>query len=217
MKTKKVIFLSYAIDENTPLYSGDGKVQIEQEKSIDNGDACNTMRLTMSNHAGTHIDMPKHFLKDGMTVSDACPESWIFSKVAIAKIQAISDKDVINIHMLGNINDCDLLLIRTGFEAYRGQEKYIYDYPGVSPDIAIWLKDNCPSIRAIGIDTISISSLKDRDMGRKAHSAFLENNILLIEDMKLSEIEEAPYEVIVAPLIVRGADACPVTVLGIYR
>jgi kynurenine formamidase len=175
------------------------------------------MHFAMSNHTGTHIDMPKHFLNNGMTISGMYPEGWLFNRVVIVKAEVYSAKDIIDIPMLGHIKDCDLLFINTGFEKYRGQKKYIYDYPGVSPDIAYWLKDACPSIRAIGIDTISISSLKARDMGRKAHNAFLEKNIILIEDMKFSGVEGIPDEVIVSPILIKDADASPVTVLGIYR
>jgi len=216
-RSERIIYLSYTLAEDTPLYSGIGSVKLERQKTIDDNDSCNTMYFSMPNHAGTHIDMPRHFFKNGMTVSEMAPRYWIFNKTAIADVRVFYGEDMIDIPMLGRIEDCEILLINTGFGKHRGTEKYIYDSPKVSPNIAGWLKSVCPSIRAIGIDTISISSLKDRETGRQAHRAFLGQNISIIEDMKFSEMEGVPAKVIAVPLLIKDADASQVTVLGIYR
>jgi arylformamidase len=80
-------------------------------------------------------------------------------------------------------------------------------------------------VRAIGIDTISLTAFQNRPLGRQAHLAFLapeentnptglKNNIpiLIIEDMKLSGLKKTPQEVWVSPLLIHGADGVPVTV-----
>jgi len=71
------------------------------------------------------------------------------------------------------------------------------------------------SIKAVGIDFISISNLNNRALGKEAHIAFLGNNVLLIEDMKLSCVHSNLKTVIVLPLQVEGADGAPCTVIGI--
>ena len=109
-----------------------------------------------------------------------------------------------------------MLLIKTGFEKYRAEEIYWQNSPGLHPKLAYWLKEKSPSLKAIGIDFISISNLNNRALGRQAHIAFLSKNILLIEDMKLSCVNSNLKTVIVLPLRVEGADGAPCTAIGIY-
>jgi arylformamidase len=69
------------------------------------------------------------------------------------------------------------------------------------------------------MDFISISSLTDRETGRQAHRAFLEKDILIIEDMKLGELEDGPVlaEVVCLPLRFVNGDGAPCTILGILE
>ncbi len=212
----KVIFLSHFISENTPLYGGEKSITLRQVKSIKKGDSCNTMYWSFPNHIGTHVDAPSHFLEKGLSISDFNAGFWIFNEVTLIEIFNVKPGCIIEPENINNIKDCELLLIKTGFEKYRAEEIYWQNSPSLHPKLAFYLKDKCPFLRAIGIDFISISSLSNRELGRKAHRAFLERDIILIEDMKLSEIHYSPDTVIVAPLLIKDADAAPATVFGIY-
>ena len=61
----RVRHLSYTLEETIPAY-GKTKVSlgVRSQKSIDRGDSCNTIRFSMENHWGTHIDAPAHFFKN---------------------------------------------------------------------------------------------------------------------------------------------------------
>ncbi len=217
MTDKKIIYLSHIIDENTPLYGGGGGVVLRKDKSMAAGDSCNTMQWTFPNHIGTHVDVPRHFFSGGAAVSDYTAEEWVFTFVVIADIGQISPGTVITKDMVQVEEQCDLLLIRTGFEQYRNQDLYWRNSPALHPDLALDLKKDCPGLRAVGVDFISISNMEKRDLGRAAHRAFLNNNIVLVEDMKLSGLKKRPQMVIVAPLIVEKADASPCTVMALER
>jgi kynurenine formamidase len=216
MGDEKVVLLSHEIDEQTPFYGKGTSVKLKQDKSIRKGDSCNTMHWSFYNHTGTHVDVPLHFLEKGASVTDLRPEEWIFSKVLLVEVTDTETPRLVKVEDLKGAKDCELLLIRTGYEKYRGSKSYLKDSLGLHPELADWLKTECPSIRAVGIDSISISNIKNRELGRMAHKSFLENNILLIEDMKLSPLGEAPDRVIIAPLLVKEADGAPCTVFGIY-
>jgi len=215
MNGKKVFLLSHVISERTPLYGGEGSVSLERVKSIDGGDSCNTMRWSFPNHTGTHVDVPLHFMEKGLSVADFGPEEWVFNKVSLAEIPDAGPGRMIKMEDLGDVGDCELLLIKTGFEKNRAGKIYWQDSPGLHPGMVSRLREKCPSMKAVGIDFISISNLSNRELGRDAHRLFLENNILLIEDMKLCELVKAPRRVIVAPLIAERADGAPCTVFGV--
>lgn len=213
----KAIFLSHIINKSSPVYGGEKSIILKKMKSIKKGDSCNTMFWSFSNHTGTHLDAPAHFIDNGKSISGISPSDLIFNKVEVVRIKRASLDGVIGPGDLKNVYDCELLLIKTGSEMHRNKNIYWKNSVSLDPLLAGWLKKKCPSLRAVGIDCISISSLSKREAGRQAHKAFLGRNILLIEDMRLADLRNKPDLVIAAPILVAGADASPCTVLGIYN
>ena len=50
---------------STAVYPGDPVPQKEPFYSMEKGDPCNLTVLSMGSHTGTHMDAPRHFVKDG--------------------------------------------------------------------------------------------------------------------------------------------------------
>lgn len=215
MKQARAIFLSHIINEKIPFYRGERALDLKRIKSIARGDSCNTMLWSFSNHTGTHMDTPAHFIDNAKSVSGLSAEELIFKRARLLRINGVKPGQVIGPADLNGLRDCDLLLIKTGFETHRRNKVYWRNPVSLSPELAPWLKDRCPKIRAVGIDSISVSSFNDRQMGRKTHKEFLSRNILLIEDMKLSNLNKDPGLVFIAPILVEDADASPCTILAI--
>ena len=189
-------------------------------KEISKGDSCNTMKISFPNHTGTHIDLPCHFDPNGNSLSDYPPNFWEFNQVELVDLSnKIKECELVSSDKFLKIpnQEIDLLLIKTGFWKYRGTDKYTLTPPGISSELAGYLRGKFPKLRCIGMDIISISSFSHRDEGRKAHHAFLnpENGrpILLIEDMNL-ENAISFKKVIVAPLMIENADGTPCTIFG---
>lgn len=210
------IYLSHFIANNTPLYGGSNTITIQRDKDITKGDSSNTTHLSFSNHTGTHIDFPLHFNNDGKSLNAYAPEFWFFPHPYILCHNAEENE---LIHLIDQIDsipiETDLLLIKTGFQKCRGSEKYWKNNPGLSPALAHELKKHCPFLRAIGMDFISVSSFQNREVGRIAHSKFLlEEDILLIEDMNLSEVNNPIVQIFCFPLLVNLIDGTPITVIA---
>ena len=113
----------------------------------------------------------------------------------------------------------DLLLIRAGHVSRRGSPAYWERGPGLSRELGSWLRERFPSIRAVGVDTISRTTRFRRHEVREAHRAFLDPQmpgepIILIEDMALEGCSSYLISVLVAPLMLEGADGAPCTILG---
>ena len=214
------IFLSYLISNETPLYGNEKGIHFVPDKEIERGDSCNTANLSFPNHSGTHIDFPYHFNPDGKTLNDYPTSYWQFSHVEIIDLSGkISDGQIIGPELFTNLENSkiELLLIKTGYGAYRGTDRYTLTSPGLSADLAPFFRKNFPKLHCIGLDLISVSSYSNREEGRKTHHAFLNPDegepILLIEDMKLDT--DGPFnKVIVAPLLIDNADGAPCTVFA---
>lgn len=210
------IYLSHFISTDTPLYGGADGIKIIPAKSMQHGDSCNTQSLTFPNHTGTHIDFPLHFSNSGKNLNDYSPAQWIFSFPFILDYES-KPAEIINIGSAINLIpvQTDFLIIRTGFQKFRGAPEYWQQNPGISPAMAIKLRQHCKNLRVIGFDFISLSSYQHRETGRTAHVEFLiKNDILVVEDMDLSIPIKRINKIICLPLLVENADGVPVTIIA---
>lgn len=221
----RYVRLSYDITIKSPVYSGDFSPLIEQIKDINNGDSCNKFCLRISSHCGTHIDTPRHFYAEGSAVTDYGIDKFIFCSPFTVKCrkkpsEAITINDLIKAKIA---KTCDFLFIKTGFSRFRAHAPDIYctKNPYISLAAADWLRVRFPSIRGIGIDCISISSVSNKTEGRKAHKIFLRESeagnstIFLIEDLYIPSDVNQIRKVMVFPLFVKDIDSAPCTVIGV--
>jgi arylformamidase len=210
----KNVFLSYYFDQKTPVYGGKNDViSFDQIKLIENGDTTNECVINLPNHSGTHIDFPRHFSKYGKTCSDYSTEFWLFHKVGFlsCSIEELPNK----IKELPS--DIEILILKTGFGIERGNEKYWQSQPVIPAYFGKVLRLSFPYLRVFGFDLISLTSKLDRCEGKKAHESFLiENDILILEDMNLTEISEKPKKIIISPLLIKDADGSPCTVIAFF-
>lgn len=233
-RSAKWIYLSHLLDESTPVYGGGTSLKISKTSAIKEGATANSMNLAFPNHIGTHLDFPYHFFEEGNPAEAYDASFWHFENpvlldcpkgpselVSAADLAADFERYLSNSKVkLNEIENIDLLLLRTGFEKHRGTKLYWEENPGISPDVGPWLKKHCPALRALGMDLVSVSRWQNRPMGRLAHKSLLGSedgqSLILIEDMKLEVLSEkcSLREVIVLPLRVKGADGGPCTVIG---
>lgn len=206
-----------------PVYGGVGQVDINVVRFIEMGDSANVFRITFENHWGTHVDAPNHFFCHGAKICQYPASFWIFDSPQIISVE-LKPAEVIGYGKWLDVlaKNTDLLLFRSNWSEFRKSTTYYTDNPGLSPEIGFYLRKHYPSLRAIGIDWISISSYCHREVGRQAHRAFLDPDgegkpIILIEDMNIPTHTTSLREVRVFPLIIEGIDSAPCTIIGEFR
>lgn len=221
---KNKLCLSHIIRQNTPAYGNRDRIFIRDNSSIRKGESANTSCWIFSNnHIGTHIDTPYHFFEKGKKTYEYAIEDFFFSKVGLVdiscrKARLIGSNDLKE-RDSSLKKDIELLLIRTGYEQYRQEDKYWNDNPGLAPELAHYLRKHYPHLRCVGFDFISLTSWKFRQEGRESHCSFLDTEgqskeILIIEDMSLMNITQKLKQVIVAPLFVEDGNGGAVTVFA---
>ena len=81
----------------------------------------NAQYIQTSNHMGTHLDAPRHFVTNGKTV-DQIPLEWLFGLGVIVDLSDVLDElDVFTPEMLderAEIKEGDILFINTGWHKY---------------------------------------------------------------------------------------------------
>lgn len=216
----KIVFMSHPLTEDTPTYGNRDKFTIKKNSEIVNGFGANTSTFTFSNnHMGTHLDTPFHFCSNGRRTLDYHAADFFFQKVAViecpcnrAKLICMDDLDLHDVS-----NDVEFLLIDTDYEQYRPLDKYHNDNPGFHPNLADNLRKKFKNLRAIGFDSISLTSWKFRPAGRESHTAFLcgQPPILIVEDVSFKELRKKEIDwLIVAPLRTSDGNGGPVTIMA---
>jgi|SRR5208283_2758687 len=214
-----IIPISYPLNSGIPLYPGTPAIKINPEKSIAKGDSANTSVISMSSHAGTHVDVPRHFCRDGFSVKDVFQRVNPYSPAYCIDLPATGDESIRFEDLdekLADKEDALVLLIRTGTWQLRHSDPrtYVTTHPWVHPGVAPFLRHRCPCLRMVGIDTLSISTPSHRLEGRESHNAFLCNKapILLLEDADLSLVTpQNKFVLTIIPWLIEDLDGVPVT------
>ena len=219
-----LIRISYPLEKHSPLYPGSPEVSFNPVRSIANNDSANTSMFSFGNHSGTHIDAPLHFCENGFSVVDMLEAENVFLPAICIDIAKEPHSYISRIDLepfAEKMCGAEAILIRTGFFKYREFESDVYTsgHPWLHPDVPEYLRNICPRLKLIGLDTISISNPSHREEGRAAHRAFLcgEHPVLLLEDADLSDVRLSIREfgLYIYPWILDGLDGTPVTALAV--
>jgi kynurenine formamidase len=128
----KWIYLSHVLSDKTPGYGGKPHFKVTPASEISCGHSSNSGIWEFRNHMGTHMDAPKHFVDSGKTMDSYEASEWVYSKTCLVKIQAQADLLILPEHVSEQIQkDCELLLIKTGWEKFRTETKYWEHNPGL--------------------------------------------------------------------------------------
>jgi len=219
MQSTPFLWLSYPLNSRTPGYAGGPGLEVQILRSLAQGDSSNNSHWSFPNHLGSHLDAPRHFAMDGLTIDRLPPEFFVFHHVQVVE-PVIPGNLLLGPDQLGKDlrRETELLLIKTGFGKYRHTSRYWREGPGMLPESAEFLRESCPDLRVVGFDFISLTSLPHRELGRKAHRAFLTGNrpLLPLEDLDLRGVDSRTRfrRVTVLPLRVENSDGAPVTILA---
>jgi arylformamidase len=217
------IELSYPIGPDTTIMESSLKLPaITPRSRIAEGKHSNTSYIEVFAHAGTHIDAPWHFNDAGRRIMDFRIEEFVFSKVLVADIPAQAWQPL-TLEALrpykADLRECDALLLRSGFGAYRASNPalYVEATPGLSVEAAQFLAD-FPSLRCIGVDFISIENVKrGREIGFPTHHVLLDRPepTILLEDANLAALRaHRVSRLYLFPLRMAGLEASPVTAVA---
>lgn len=206
------VYLSHFLNENTPSYGGaKNQIVLERLNEINKGNTSNNLKISLPVHIGTHIDFPFHFCNEGKKCHQYPASYWLFNKIGFLYCSVHEVPDQLNSLQA----DIEMLILKTDFGKIRNDRDYWEKQPVIPASYASLFRSRFPQLRVFGFDMISLTSKLDRAEGKNAHIQFLlENDILVLEDMKLNEIFDTPKFVAVSPIQIEGADGAPCNVLA---
>lgn len=202
MPTSRWLDVSVPLRDGMLPWPGDPAFRLTRLFDMERGDACTVSALSMSAHAGTHVDAPLHYLRRGRSVDQWPLDATVGpARVIVIRHPRVIDVDELRTH---RIRKGERLLVKTRNSARKRPGMFFKDYVSVSPAAARYLASR--HLRAIGIDGPSIGPFED---GAETHRILLDAGIWIVEWLDLRRIPAGPCELMCLPLRVVGGDGAP--------
>ncbi len=196
----KIYDITLPVSEDMPLYPGDPETTINRVADIARGDPFTLSAVSMSAHAGTHVDAPYHVNRNGRTL-DEIPLDML---VGSAFVLLVDDSDEVTaeaLELAGIPSGTRRLLLKTN--PRQMSEAFL------SADAVHWIVDK--GISLLGIDVLSIDAAKSRTL--EAHHILLDADVIILEGLDLSAVSEGEYMLICLPLKLSDCDGAPARVV----
>ena len=183
------------------VWPGDAEFEFSPLRRIENGAHCNTSRVCMTTHTGTHIDAPWHFEETGKRL-DEVDTSLFFGPALLVNLP---DVDIVRAADLAAGPLPRRVLFKTRNSAHPPNAPFQTEYVALAQDAAQRLVDD--GVRLVGVDYLSVAPYKQE--GEVTHHVLLGNGVAVVEGLCLQAFEQGEYEFTVLPLALAGADGAP--------
>jgi arylformamidase len=186
---------------------GDRPPRFEESKSISRGDPYNLTTITLGTHTGTHIDVPRHFYNNGMTI-DQVDFDCLIGRARVIEItgrRAIDRPDLEK----ETIQPREIILLKTDNSSLIIKDSFDPAFTYLTPDAARYLVE--AGIKTLGFDYFSVEAL-DNPLP-EVHYQLLGNKIIIIEGLDLSQVKPGEYAMAALPLKVRDGNGSPARVV----
>lgn len=202
----RIIDITVPVGPGMLTYPGDPVVSVERISDMADGDVSNLSIISMSTHAGTHVDPPIHFVADGVTI-DRVPLDTLIGPahlIDMRGIATIGPRELENAELPANT---ERMLFLTDWSARWAEVSPAFPdvYTALSPDGARWLVNR--GVRLVGTDFISIEGTEDPTF--PVHRTLLGANVAIVEGLDLREAVPGPYTLWCLPLKIRDGNGGP--------
>lgn len=183
-----------------PQYPGDEPFRLRRtDQFAEHGYRISS--LSLSAHAGTHVDAPAHFLAAGADL-DALPVDFFSGPARVVPCpgSVIGAREI----AAAAPRPGEFILLRTHDGSFWRSGHNPLDYAALDRSGAEALIKT--GARGVGIDTLSVGR-----PGQEAlvHRALFQAGMAIVEGLDLSAAEPGPYELLCLPLRVAGCEGAP--------
>jgi len=224
LRGQRWIDLSHTLEEDIPAWPTHARFGSVLHESYEYGDPALHHGLTMSEHTGTHMDAPLHFVREGPARygTDEIPLQRLVCRAAKIEAPDLGAGDLLAADYIrgweaehGSLSHGDAVLVRYGWDerwkAGPGGRRFLEDWPGLSGEAAEYLVEK--GISLVGCDTLAIDAGGTED--NPAHHALLGNEVYIVENLKNLDLLP-PFSLFLAlPLKIRGGSGSPVRAVAL--
>jgi arylformamidase len=199
--------VSLAISPALPVWPGDPAISLERIQKMEEGANANVTFVSMSAHAGTHVDAPYHFLGGDSLTVERLSLNLLTGRAYVLHLPDEVDEITSEVLVKAEIpSRTRRLLLKTRNSNYWTNKapNFQTEFVGLSADAAQFIVDK--GIRLVGIDYLSIAPYKQ---GAPTHRILLEAGVVILEGLNLSAVSPGRYTLYCLPLKLAGSDGAP--------
>lgn len=176
-----------------------------------------TKLLIISDHMGTHLDAPFHFVEEGKTI-DQVPLEDTFGDAIVIDVSDKPKEQPATAAMLQQqlektgevVKAGDIVLIRTWPDEWNAPG--FHDFAVLDRSAAQWLVEQ--KVKAVGVDAPNIDT--GVDMQRPCHMTLLSRGIGIIENLtRLDQLSKTRFFFMGVPLYIEGLTGSPIRAVAI--
>lgn len=197
---KKYYDISLPIQPGMMVYKNKPEKQpkLQSHDQLAKGGSYETT-ITFNLHTGTHMDFPKHMQINGATSNQFKPEQLITKVRVIDCGKALMiDAKLLKLYQP---KPHEFILLKT---LSSESDSFLPAFPYLTAEGAKYCVQS--KIIGIGIDSLGI----ERDQpDHQTHHLLMNANILILEGLRLKDIQEGYYDMIALPLSIPDVDALP--------
>lgn len=194
--------ISMMIEQDMTVYKNrpENRPCLEQTKRI-RTDGVNESTLHVNTHTGTHMDAVRHMLEGGGAIDEIdlsrcltpCKVLDLTGENECITARSLEKKDITK-------GDFVLLKTKNSFE-----DHFNFRFIFLEKSGAEYLRN--AGVIGVGIDCLGI----ERDQpDHDTHKTLLPAGIIILEGLRLKDVEEGSYLLSALPLKLRGSDGSPV-------
>lgn len=216
--------LSHTLEEDVPAWPTHARFGRTLHESQDLGDVATHYGLTLSEHTGTHIDAPLHFVPEGPAGygTDRIPLNRLAGRAATIEATDLGPGDLLGPDRIrawesenGALETGDGVLVRYGWDGRWGTgrdgRRFLEDWPGLGGPAAEYLVSK--GVAFVGCDTMAVDAAGSED--NPAHHALLGNEVYVVENLKNLSLLP-PFAFFMAfPLKIKGGSGSPVRAVAL--
>ena len=229
---QRIIDLSHTVSPGAPNWENAADAFTAEVVSSHEHDGFYVRRVSLDEHASTHLDAPAHMSRTGWTV-DRIPVERLLGPLVVFDIKhkAASDADCRLVveditaweSRHGRVPQGAIAIVRSGWaarwnspESYRnaGLEGTLH-FPGYSLEAARMLV-GARQAAGLGIDTLSVDYGPSRDY--EVHRYCAAQNVYHLENVaNLDAVPESGATALVLPMKLENGSGAPVRIVAITR
>jgi len=200
----KIHDITLSLSERLQGYPGDPPTLIRRVADAARGDPFTLSAVSLSSHAGTHVDAPYHLLPGGRTVDDLPLDSLIGDSVLVS-LEGTVEIRAADLELASIPNGTRRLLIKTAKSLAPPSRAAAH----LADDAARWIVAR--GIRLVGIDAPSVDSPQSQWLG--VHRILLGAGVVILESLALDSVPPGRYMLVCLPLKLMGCDGAPARVV----
>jgi len=207
----RIFDISLELRRGTPVWPGTPPFRREVLAEIEADHQTESARIELGSHAGTHLDAPAHFLREGARIGQISPETLVGPAlvVSVRGVRRIAARDLDKRVPKGT----ERLILRTDDAERIANGSFFEDFVAIDGSAAKLLVAR--GIRLLGIDTWSIDPFTSREY--PAHRVVLGAGAVILECLDLRGVPDGPCEIFCGPLRIPDGEAAPARVFLVFE